>query len=706
MQLLQATTHPTECSNSLPQFASASAGSTPEAGFVEVFRGAVDSRPSPESGGGSRFGKLFETIGLPETKGDIPGARNEEPTAHSRSMHGHAPGLIARQDRRVFNNSDPAAGGRPDALHMDTPTVLSLKDAAGVVDRPLPGASGRSANRMIAGEVVGAGSATAVSPKPALILSSEQKQGSMDGAQRGASPGDISPRTATIVTATDGFAGLSQISSGGQVTRTAQGGYRSAANTMPDRKRAGARDDAATDGAPIVVTENSIVVPRAIPAEESLSPRGGAHATVTVTNPGVDPGLADGAAGTSPTSNLPAAGWPAIGAQKSSLEALTQRAPRIDEPEEAAGGSSMRKNPAPDQAVGEQQLSPTGRRSSPAGVKPAAFTGDGQDLLRNRPLADALLRTAFSPHFDQGKAIRVHSEPAQLQSGNGAIAESVTATPAREPKPGGREVASLTSTGYPPLGQIPSADTTEERAGNLTPRSGGVGSSADRPDMACKPGVADHQVSAAEGVLPPAKTTGSGTALRIAKGDHSLREGRTADSMPGSGLQAFPVEKMETLPATESGRRLSTAAVSDPFAQLDRLTEAPAQLLHASSHQLDVGLRDSSMGWVEIKAHLAAGQVSASLAAESHAAHNRLTAALPGMAEYLADRDIGITRLAVESQTVQSGFGGGSHSSHSGAGDAGQQHAGRRPQFEVGHPAAEQQVEAVRIAEGKIDVRA
>jgi hypothetical protein len=71
------------------------------------------------------------------------------------------------------------------------------------------------------------------------------------------------------------------------------------------------------------------------------------------------------------------------------------------------------------------------------------------------------------------------------------------------------------------------------------------------------------------------------------------------------------------------------------------------QILAAAPSQLDVGVFDSTHGWLRIRAELGAGgDVSASLTA-SATAHGALRAAVPEMSSYLAAESVSVSKIAV-----------------------------------------------------------
>jgi len=122
-----------------------------------------------------------------------------------------------------------------------------------------------------------------------------------------------------------------------------------------------------------------------------------------------------------------------------------------------------------------------------------------------------------------------------------------------------------------------------------------------------------------------------------------------------------------------------TSAASDEslFQRLDS-GETPVTLLHSSAHQIAVGVHDPSLGWVEVQTQSAAGHISATLSAASTDAHANLTAQMPAMTQYLADRNVSLHSLNVD---TQGSAPGGGQPQHSGSGS---ESSPGRPQPEAG----------------------
>jgi flagellar hook-length control protein FliK len=93
------------------------------------------------------------------------------------------------------------------------------------------------------------------------------------------------------------------------------------------------------------------------------------------------------------------------------------------------------------------------------------------------------------------------------------------------------------------------------------------------------------------------------------------------------------------------------------FEQMD--AAAPPQVLASSPHRLAVGIHDSGLGWVEIRTHAAAGQISAVLATGSNEARAAATAYLPEVRAYLAGQQVAVGHLSAETYSASSGDRGG-----------------------------------------------
>lgn len=141
------------------------------------------------------------------------------------------------------------------------------------------------------------------------------------------------------------------------------------------------------------------------------------------------------------------------------------------------------------------------------------------------------------------------------------------------------------------------------------------------------------------------------------------------------GLEAMPPTAQVAPPAAgnvaqnPAANAATGAAAASPFERMDQ--GASPVVLHSGAQQVDVGVHDPNLGWVEVRTQAAAGHVDATLVAVSGQSHAALTAQLPSMAQYLQQRDVRVGTLTVYQQMNQSGAGGGQGGSFSGGSQGG-----------------------------------
>lgn len=128
----------------------------------------------------------------------------------------------------------------------------------------------------------------------------------------------------------------------------------------------------------------------------------------------------------------------------------------------------------------------------------------------------------------------------------------------------------------------------------------------------------------------------------------------------------LPVTAVSGDPGTPPASGSARAMASDPFTAMDSSPVDPlAEVMRATHHEVAVGMHDPTYGWVEIKTHLAGGQVTASLTTLSSEAQHVLQAQLPAMAEYLSSRDIHVDHLSLgETSSQARDSSSGRHSQH------------------------------------------
>jgi len=93
--------------------------------------------------------------------------------------------------------------------------------------------------------------------------------------------------------------------------------------------------------------------------------------------------------------------------------------------------------------------------------------------------------------------------------------------------------------------------------------------------------------------------------------------------------------------------------------------------MESTPHRLAVGVQSGGLGWVEIHASGAAGQVAATLATSSVESHSAIAAQLPSVREFLAGEHIHVDSLTSERFSQTAGGHDGS-SSQSGGSDGSQ----------------------------------
>ena len=123
----------------------------------------------------------------------------------------------------------------------------------------------------------------------------------------------------------------------------------------------------------------------------------------------------------------------------------------------------------------------------------------------------------------------------------------------------------------------------------------------------------------------------------------------------GSAMQA------EIMPGSSVERSPGDTTAGELLTHMDSGGTVSASGVRLSPHAVEVGIEDPAHGWIEVRAQGVAGQVTASLNADSADARAALHAQLPGMAQYLAEHDLGVRDLGV-SAGVSSGFTSPGHS--------------------------------------------
>lgn len=156
-----------------------------------------------------------------------------------------------------------------------------------------------------------------------------------------------------------------------------------------------------------------------------------------------------------------------------------------------------------------------------------------------------------------------------------------------------------------------------------------------------------------------------------------------AAASPGAGAAASPAVSAGMSAAAGPGAAIGPAASVNPYARMDadppNGLSAPPVVLHSGAQQVAVGIEDSSLGWVEIRAQHVSGHVEATLLTASGATQTSLAAQLPAMAQFVAQRDVRLATLAVQQQAPANFNNGFSSAGYGGGTGAGNGQTGANP---------------------------
>jgi hypothetical protein len=159
-------------------------------------------------------------------------------------------------------------------------------------------------------------------------------------------------------------------------------------------------------------------------------------------------------------------------------------------------------------------------------------------------------------------------------------------------------------------------------------------------------------------------STAPGSGLSAGRTEAQALSGQPA----GQALHAFGSPPQAAGGERGDQTRSAAAAVGEAFERMDAGGAAPAHLLRMTPRMVEVGVDDPAHGWIEVRAEGGGTQIAASLSAASPEAHGALHAQLSGMAQYLAEREIGVRSLAVgDAMTGQHAGGGPNQSNNQGA---------------------------------------
>ena len=270
--------------------------------------------------------------------------------------------------------------------------------------------------------------------------------------------------------------------------------------------------------------------------------------------------------------------------------------------------------------------------------------------------------TAFEVVAPDGKSL-VQNE-VQPQATANAKTQQSAALSATEPSSGAssliRQEATKLSNGSSVADQpLQSSSPAETNRASLSPA---VFASADPASLTTKTGISKPVTremtnsNFATGTVAPTVGLGASSPETI----HS-------HAVPGTTPSAAFTVNSADLGSQEG----STTHNIDTFQRLDA-GALPATLLHSSPHQIAVGVRDPSLGWLEVQTQSSSGHISATLTAASAEAHASLAAQAPAITQYLADRSVSIHSLNVHAQADMQGGASGQGQSPSGHGNTGQ----------------------------------
>lgn len=220
-------------------------------------------------------------------------------------------------------------------------------------------------------------------------------------------------------------------------------------------------------------------------------------------------------------------------------------------------------------------------------------------------------------------------------------------------------------------------------AASLVPIAGAAQMASSAPGLCAPPDAsgAAHAARPAEHKVPAA--AGERTALSPA-GKEVLQAGAgtgaaAADPVPSAGPAVASHVTAARAPAAAISAAVTHGSPELADAVFNRIDSGAApQLLSRTPQRLDVGVRDAGLGWVEVRAHAAEGQIAATIST-SPAAHPGVAAQLPAMRDYLASQQVRVDTLSA--QTFEA-------SADSGRKSPGQQNTGHNPAGAAGATAA------------------
>jgi hypothetical protein len=265
-----------------------------------------------------------------------------------------------------------------------------------------------------------------------------------------------------------------------------------------------------------------------------------------------------------------------------------------------------------------------------------------------------------------------------------AISSPISGFPAQLPVSGERSL------------QLPSAArdiaTTSSAMSQVEEVSNHSAITAPTAKQAVPDESASHQPPALEGILvaqpaqdaqeasmpeSSAPVSGLGKTLKDISGSARLEDTRNGAHVPGQASVQMPSASGLPHSSLDGERSAAASNIPDnhqpaglnhferdgggavskdvnPYQRLDQASEPV--VLRADSNRVTVGVHDTSLGWVEIKAQGSIGQISASLVAASSQTHSSLANQLPALTQFLSERHVRVDHLGVE-QNLEGGRG-------------------------------------------------
>lgn len=155
--------------------------------------------------------------------------------------------------------------------------------------------------------------------------------------------------------------------------------------------------------------------------------------------------------------------------------------------------------------------------------------------------------------------------------------------------------------------------------------------------------AAAEEHAAAPGTAVPVEHVASSVTLAGLKASSA---GVPVPAFTGHEVSAAAAPPPSTaLPASFAAHRAAVPLSGTAFDHID--SGMAPQVLSRTPQRLEVGVRDPGLGWVEIRAHSAEGQIGATVSA-SQAAHPALAAQLPAMRDYLAGQQVRVDTLGAQ----------------------------------------------------------